>query len=81
LGILSLVTSNAIKLHKSRTLERTIVRAYLRKMFLDMQKEVSRIVGERAAEKAAKLVEETKSPLTQLKKVVMLGDLRQGSIK
>lgn len=81
MGILSLVTSNAIKLHKSRTLERTIVRAYLRKMFMDMQKEVSRIVAERAAEKAAKLVEEAKSPLTPIKKVMMLGNLRQGSIK
>jgi soluble P-type ATPase len=50
-------------------------------MFMDMQKEVSRIVAERAAEKAAKIVEEAKSPLTPIKKVVMLGNLRQGSIK
>jgi len=50
-GILSFVTSNAIKLHKSRTFERTIVRAYLRKMFMDMQKEVIRIATERADER------------------------------
>ena len=53
------------------------MRAYLRKMFMEMQKDVNRIVAERAAEKAAQVVEESKD----LPKKVMLGDLRSGSLK
>jgi len=46
--------STAIQSNQARNLERTHVRALIRKLFLDINKDVFRIVEERAAQKQQK---------------------------